>query len=372
MSPGTAGRTHFERLPMLALGMVTLLAALWAGLQRLGFPLPGAADLAMLHGPLIVSGFLGTVIGLERAVALARAWAYAAPIAAGLGAVGLIVGIPGWPGAALMSVASLVALAGYLALLRRQRALHTLVMAGGALAWLGGNVLWLAGWPVPLVVGLWIGFLLLTIVGERLELNRLLPPSPWTRQSFLIGLGVFVLGMLVTVAAPDPGTRLMGAGMIALTAWLLHFDVAKRTVRQTGLTRFIAVCLLAGYFWLGVGGVLLLVTGHAFAGPVYDAALHAVFVGFVFSMIFGHAPIIFPSILGVVIEYRPRFYAHVAILHVTLAVRVAGDLGGWMALREWGGLLNVLAILLFLANTVSSVRLRRAPGGVPASGPGGA
>lgn len=348
---------HWARVPMLALGMIALVAAVWAGVVRLGVGLP-APGLAPLHGPLIVSGFLGTVIGLERAVAVGRAWAYAAPIAAGLGAIGLIVGVPGWPGTALMTFASAVVLAAFVPVLRRQLALHTLVMAGGALSWLAGNLMWLAGRPLWEVVIPWLAFLVLTIVGERLELNRLAPPSPWTRRAFLAALGLFVAGTLLVAAAPRASVRLMGAGQIALMLWLLHFDVARRTLRQEGLVRYIAVCLLAGYLWLGFGGGLSLLGGPAYAGPYYDAMLHAVFLGFVFSMIFGHAPIIFPSILGVAIHYAPRFYVHLAILHASLGLRVAGDLGGWMALRQWGGLINALAIALFLANTVSAVRLR--------------
>jgi hypothetical protein len=371
MTPATA-RPHLRRVPMLALGMLALLAALLAGLHRLGWAVPAGAGLTWLHGPLMVSGFLGTVIGLERAVALGRAWAYAAPVCAGLGAVGLIAGIPNWPGAVLMMIASAVMLAGFVSVLRRQWALHTLVMAGGALSWLAGNLLWLAGRPLYEVVGLWTGFLLLTIVGERLELNRLLPPSRWTRVSFLAALGLFVVGMVLSLPAADAGVRIAGAGQLALMLWLLHFDVARRTVRQHGLVRFIAVCLLTGYLWLGVGGLLAVLFGQTYAGPVYDAMLHAVFVGFVFSMIFGHAPIIFPSILGVAIDYRPRFYLHLAVLHASLVLRVAGDLGGWMALREWGGLVNALAIVLFLVNTVSSVRLRRAVARSPDKLTGGA
>lgn len=354
---------------MLALGMIALVSGLWAGLVRLGWTLPGTGDIAALHGPLMVSGFLGTVIGLERAVALNRPWAYAAPILAGLGAAGLVVGIPQWPAPLLMSLSGAVLVLIFFQVLRTQWAVHGLVMAGGALSWFVGNALWLAGLPFHEVVYWWLGFLVLTIVGERLELNRLLPPSRWTRVAFLAALGVFVLGLALAVAFPDPGTRVVGAGELALMLWLLRFDIARHTIRQSGLVRFIAASLFSGYFWLGISGVLALFYGHTAAGPVYDAVLHAVFVGFVFSMIFGHAPIIFPSILGVRIEYSPRFYLHLALLHASLLARLAGDLGGWMALREWGGLLNALAILLFLANTVLSVRLRGIATRSPSTGP---
>ena len=53
---------------------------------------PSVPALVAFHGPLMVGGFLGTVIGLERAVALGRGWAYVAPLATALGAVALVAG----------------------------------------------------------------------------------------------------------------------------------------------------------------------------------------------------------------------------------------------------------------------------------------
>src|SRR4029453_1557886 len=122
------------------------------------------------------------------------------------------------------------------------------------------------------------------------------------------------------------GMRLSGVGMVLLACWLLRYDLARRTVRQTGLTRFIAVCLLSGYVWLGLGGVLNWCFGGVLAGPYYDAMLHTVFVGFVFAMIFGHAPMILPAILRRTPSYHPTFYAPLGLLHASLLLRVVGDL----------------------------------------------
>ena len=84
-----------------------------------------------------------------------------------------------------------------------------------------------------------------------------------------------------------------------------------------------------------------------------------VFLGFVMSMVFAHAPVIFPAILGVPLRYRPAFYAHVALLQASLALRIVGDLVDALARwRVWGGLLNAACLLLFLANTVSAIALR--------------
>ena len=99
----------------------------------------------------------------------------------------------------------------------------------------------------------------------------------------------------------------------------------------------------------------MLYFGALYAGPYYDAALHAVFVGFVISMIFGHAPIIFPAILGAPINFRPFFYIHFLLLHVSLLIRVAGDLTNQFEARRLGGILNEVAILVFLGMTVYSI-----------------
>ena len=115
--------------------------------------------------------------------------------------------------------------------------------------------------------------------------------------------------------------------MVVLAGWLLRYDIARRTIRHTGLTRFIAVCLLSGYGWLGVGGALTWSFAGIMAGPYYDAMLHTVFVGFVFAMIFGHAPIIVPAILGrTPSPYHPALYGPLALLHASLLLRVTGDL----------------------------------------------
>lgn len=344
-----SARRALWRVPLLALGLIGLLAALWAGVLRLPWALPAAA-LAPLHGPLMVSGFLGTVIGLERAVGLRRRWAYAGPLLTGLG---VPLAVHGWPGAgALFTGGAAVLVAMYGIVFGRQATLFTAVMVLGAAAWLVGNGLWWAGRPVPEAVPWWAAFLLLTIAGERLELTRLLPRSTGARALFGAAVAVLLGGLVLGALDAAAGGRLFGAGCLALALWLARHDVARQTVKQQGLPRFTALCLLAGYAWLGTGGVLLLWGGPGGAGFGYDAQWHALFLGFVFSMIFGHAPIIFPAVLLRPMAYASRFYAHLLLLHGGLLLRIGGDLLESAAARRWGGLLNAAAILLFLVSTV--------------------
>ena len=195
--------------------------------------------------------------------------------------------------------------------------------------------------------------------GSPASRQALTPPSSAAARVF----GAIVLGVLVALMAGSTawGPRLFGLALLALALWLLRQDIARRTVRQQGLTRFIAVCLLAGYAWLAFGGALIAAAGLAPGGPAYDAALAALLLGFVFSMVFGHAPIIFPAVLRVNLAYHPVFYAPLALLHASLLLRVAGDAGAGHDWTRWGGLLSALALLAFIANTATAVlRGRRA------------
>ncbi len=348
------------RFVLLAAGGLTLLVGLWLGLYRMGIALPLRSLGPMDHGPLMVSGFLGTVIALERAVALRQPWGYLAPL---FNAVGGLVTVftASALGPLLMTAGSVVVVAILVRVLWMDGALHHWILTAAGVAWVVGNVLMTAGLPIFDVVAWWLCFLTLTICAERLELNRLLQPTPLQRALFVAAVALMLLGAGLSHADRDLGFRLLGAGSLGLALWLFANDVARRTVRLAEPTRYIAVALLGGYVWLAVGGVLALWHGNPAAGPPYDAMLHAYFVGFVFSMIFGHALVIVPAVLGFAVPFKPRFYAHLALLHLSLLLRVGGDLLFDQTLRAAGAWLNTAAIALFILQSVTSARrLRRA------------
>jgi len=113
--------------------------------------------------------------------------------------------------------------------------------------------------------------------------------------------------------------------------------------------------LLTGYVWLGVGAIAWIWFGGDLTTFHYDIMLHAIFLGFVFSMIFAHAPVIFPAVLQRPLPYRPAFYVHCALLHLSLLIRIGGDLAASYPLYQLGGILNVVAILVFVGNTAASI-----------------
>src|SRR5688572_20290792 len=100
----------FRLIPMIS-AILALLLGMWAGLMRIGWTLPTFhPTLISLHGPLMVCGFLGVLIGIERAVALSalnsasgqhQYWYFLAPGFTMLGSIALLLRLPVYLGAFL-------------------------------------------------------------------------------------------------------------------------------------------------------------------------------------------------------------------------------------------------------------------------------
>jgi len=348
------------RIPMLIAGFISLIIGIYIGLARMGWnlPLQTTAQLS-LHAPLMVCGFLGTVISLERAVAIGQRWAYSAPLGAAIGALLLIAGQPWWLGSMLMVIASSILSMASGLIFMKQRELFTFTLLLGSLSWLSGCILWLLGFNMLQVMPWWMGFLTLTIFGERLELSRFLKTSRGSKAMFSIALCLFFIGASIASFNTVPDFQFLSAALAVMTLWLIFNDIVRHTIKQQGLTRFIAVALASGYLWLLAGAVIGLTVPYLSYGSSYDAYTHAIFIGFVFSMIFGHAPIIFPAIAKIKISYQPAFYLPLALLHLSLMLRISGDLLYLADLRKAGGALHAITIAVFILSLARSVLINK-------------
>jgi hypothetical protein len=345
-TPGAGG---LARLPFLLPAGVAVLAGLDAALMLLGLPAPVSAHrLPDVHGMLLVLGFVGTLISLERAVALGRRAGYLAPGLLGTGALALLSPLPLAAGRSLLVAGTVALVAVYVPLWRRQRDDAVLVQVLGAVLAVGAATLWLGGVDVPVLLPWLVGFITLTIAGERLELARIAMAERAGGVLVLIAaaLVVAVTGSLLWPAAATPA---LGLVLLALVGWLAVHDVARRTVHGVGLPRFMALGLLAGYFWLAVAGAVWLVRGAVRDGPSYDAVVHAAFLGFTVSMIMAHAPVILPAVLRRPLAYHPALLGPLALLHASLVLRLwVGDALGHPLAWRTGGVLNIVALLGFL------------------------
>lgn len=328
----------------------SLLAGITGGLVRAGVAVPTAAPAVVGHAFLMICTFMGSVIGLERAVAVKHPAAFAGPLASGAAGLVALAGAPvvaAW----LAAAASLAFVGVNLAVVQRQRAAHTRLLLAGALAWAAGSLLHAMGLLAGAVVPWWLCFLVFTIAAERLEMTRLMRRHAGAGPALFGILAAAAGGALLSGLEPGWGGLLYGTALAALAVWLAVFDIARRTVRAAGLSRYMAVCLLAGYAWLFVAGLAW--AGTALGQPWRDAALHALALGFVFSMVLGHAPVILPAVTRVKVAFGWPFYLPLLGLHASLALRVGGGLNH-PHLKALGAAGNAGALAAFAVTLAAS------------------
>lgn len=341
---------------LLACVAASLLAGIAGGLLRVGVALPAAPDApwltraALAHAALMMGSFLGTVISIERAVAARHPGAWLAPVASGCAGIALLAGAHALA-AVLLVFASAVFIAVNVLLLRKQPAAHTALLLASSVAWFTGNLLLAGGANSTTVLPWWFTFLVVTIAAERLEMTRLMRRRRGAQPALLVVLAALAWGAAWSGLSPRPGGVLFGVALVALAAWLLAFDIARRTVRAEGLSRYMAVCLLGGYAWLAIAGVAWAAT--ALGLPARDIALHALGLGFIVSMIMGHAPVILPAVARVKLLFGNFFYLPLAALHLSLALRL-GPGATEFQWRSQGALYNALAIALFAATAAGA------------------
>jgi hypothetical protein len=226
---------------------------------------------------------------------------------------------------------------------------HQMIFTAGAACWFVGNALLLMGKGYFPAVPWWMAFLLLTITSERLELSRFTPVNAHVQRWLLLSLGIFVLGCCLPFH--QLGGMVLGIGWVLTGSWLIRWDIARKAIHKEGMHRYGGSLLLAGYGWLLLaGGFVLFLPTERFA---YDAIVHSFFIGFVFSMIFAHAPIILPVILKISgTLYHPSLYAWGIALHLSLMGRVIADLQMWPVMRKWAAMTIGFVIVFFMMEMV--------------------
>lgn len=339
------------RLPVFFVAVANLVVGIIGGIVKLPQSPLSLADWNLQavsqHGPMMVVGFFATLISLERVVAVNRIWAY--PIAWVMAVSGaLLVSGSSYRLAAAFAIAggALLSLL-ILAVATRLKSGDLAVMSLAAVCLTVGCAVW-GLTSVPGAVPWWIAFLVLTIAAERRELSKWNRRWHQIRWLFWPTVLAVVIGCILSLFRFSTGARLAGLGWLAVGLLLLRGDIVLPFLWIPGWQRFLAACLAAGYVWLLSGGALWLVSPPAAGfGPAYDRALHAVFLGFVFSAVFGHATIVGASVLNVQLEYTPLLYIPLFLLHTSVALRIWGDYAGGADIVTMAGLLNAAAIVLF-------------------------
>jgi hypothetical protein len=329
---------------ILPLAIVSMFIGVYAGWLRLGWNFPIlTAQATALHGALMVGSFLGTLIAVEHVAVLKNKWVWLVPLS-------FISSLP-----LLLHVSPT---AGYFALVagstgygwvsvynyKKYRFTGDLLLLIGAIFQFLGHLALALTYSYPMAFAGWMAFFVFTIVGERLNLTRFLPVKKHDRRELFGWLGLFVVSLFLYHTDYRFAVSISLAG---IGQWLMRNDIARHNLNKTGSYRFLGITLLSGYSWLLFTGLIASLNSNS---PwLYDAVLHAFFVGFVLTMILAHAPIIFPSLLGLNVKpYHPILYGWVGLLQTSVLLRITGDLSQHFTLRQWGGLLNGLAFMGYL------------------------
>lgn len=370
-----------QRLLFLVLAFVSVMAGLNAALVRLGALAPVAStELGAIHGVLMIYGFLGTAIGLERAVSLQadrrRLWPYAAPLLAGLGGISatLCAALPRLssvlaergigsrllPGSLwLASMLVLLSIYTYI-MVRRQPSMSALLQILSAFVGASGIALWMKGYEPGAVVPWWLMFLVLTIISERLELARITFAGAGVEFRVLCEGVAVVAALPVTLVAPSLGFVLLGAALAVMVIDVAWHDVARRLVGTAGVPGFAATCMLGGYLWALLSAGMWVFTEPSLSGYHYDIAVHGLTIGFTLSMIVAHAPVIIPAVIRREVPYHPVMWFAWALIQSALVLRLFGAGRAAEFVWRFGGSLGVVAFLVFVVSTATlTIRLAR-------------
>ncbi len=333
--------------------LLSLLLGIYTGWLRMGWNFPMTQAMGQ-HGLIMIGSFLGTLILIERIVSFKKFWLYLIPLVNALSLpafffhqerlalVCLLIGSTG-----LLMV--------YLMTYQKYKEKYILIMMVGGALLVTGLIMLLIYHRYPVAVPYWIGFLLLTILGERIDLAKFLPRNKIKEPLIWIFIIIFIFGLFSHYR--QAGHLLTGLGMILIASWLMRFDIVNKSMKSHGIHQYIGLTLFSGYIWLFISGLFMVLNLDLVY--FYDAILHSFFLGFTFLMIFAHAPIIFPGVAGLSITpFHKSLYFWMILLNVSLLFRILTDLFFLNYLRQISGFLNGMILIGFFINLVVVIRIK--------------
>jgi hypothetical protein len=184
------------------------------------------------------------------------------------------------------------------------------------------------------------------------------PVPRWGQAAFVAAVAALLAATLWRLADPGHEAPARAAWWIAATAlglWLVRFDLAPRHWNAKGWPGHTARSLSVGYAWLLAAAALQLT-------PAAAAGTHAMLLGFVFAMVFGHAPIMLPALARLRPVFTPWALAPVVLMTVSVALRVAGVWSGEVAWLRAAGVGHVAAIAWFAVVMGRAVQRGRSAG----------
>jgi hypothetical protein len=349
---------------VMVLGALCFLLAIAIGIWRIavtrGFMLPPIPEWLPVHGEIMLGGFLAALIIFERMIALRVDSLIWVPYVYALSALMMHSGNPA------VRVIHIAALAGWI--LHRWiafRKFHrwekplvesvAFITLTSALMYPGG----LAARPEVALQGL--AFPIAVIAVERLEMSFLLKKI--NSRLVLIGLIGWCLLWNLATWRGIPGLTMMGAITLTLVVMVALHDMALRVFKKQtdGLHKFLKIALMLSYLWLFFAAVVMTASSQISSAIFKDVQFHLIGLGFIFTMILGHAPLILSAAIGKLPPKKAPIIPFVIFQAATL-LRITGDFSLWKstALWQWSGwmsgLIHAIAFFCYVATLFLSIK----------------
>ncbi len=359
-------RTKFpwHRFVILLFAGIAAIAGTVAALSRSNLPtIINRAPLADAHGAIMVFGFLGTAISMERSVAFRAGsaskpkWGFIAPILSALGVfvfMGEMLRIVPMPAvwqlypATLWALSMLMLSAVYIGIWFRQHSMSVIIQVMGSFVGFCGAALWARGINASILAPWWMVFLTLTIVGERLELSHATVLDGHVEPTLLSATIAIVLSLPIQLMMPSIGFVCFGLSMGVLLVTMLINDTARRTWNKPRLTGFMGTCMLVGYVWAILASLVWVFAPNGGTDYWADFSIHALAIGFVLSMVAAHVCVIVPAIVRRPMPYHWVIWIPWGILQLGLLLRFIGTVQTVTLLWQVGDAINVAGVLCLM------------------------
>lgn len=354
---------------VMVLGASCFLLAVITGIWRVavtrGFLLPSIPDWWPPHGQIMLGGFLAALIIFERMLPLrvdALIWV---PYVFALSTLFLQINHP------VIRVIHLTALAGWLVhrwiAYRKFHHWEKPLVESVAFITLSSALIYPEGLQAhPGVALAGLSFPIAVIAIERLEMSLLFKKTG-ARITLLFLIVWSVLWNLVTWRG-TPGLSLMGGATVVLAAFVAFYDASVRTSQQNisgssahGLHRFLRNALFLAYGWLFLAAIAMMLSSEIPGAIMKDVMFHLIGLGFIFTMILGHAPLILSATLGKLPPGRAPVIPFF-LFQTATCIRILGDFAFMKSIPIWqwsgwiSGLLNTVSFFLYMALLVLSVK----------------
>ncbi|MEM0271552.1 MAG: hypothetical protein QW514_03300 [Thermoprotei archaeon] len=379
----------------VVLGILALILGLFSGIFRLMVDNGvGDAPLSQLytsHSTLMVYGFIATLIMTERVAGLRvltvkQRLKFTSTLMAPLTWLGAMVytfgnawgvefGDPFGVALILIGVSAFVATLYMLAALSHMEVPFLYMTLSAFSLMLGALQL---GFAQPEhnmgMIMLFLGFPIIFILGERVELMGFLTATNYKRRfiytvyTLVLSVTLFATSSTITILhGANYATRtlsLLGVLPVAFTM-VSYYHIERDTFSKLSasaqpIQRYVATHTRTAYIWGILGSILM--ASYLAGAPInrlYDASIHTFAIGFVGTMFLAHGPIIFPTVTGRRLDPLRLNKAPLTLLTLSTAIRVFGDLvvgetqSPLAMTAVWvSGWLILAVVLMFLATLI--------------------